>query len=116
MQKLTVTLAPSARAKTTLITFEGDFDGYAKENITEIQKKVDESKEGENLILDFAKLNFLNSYAIGHLVAWHNHISKLGGQIVIVGLNKNVEEIFSILGINSIFKSFADIKSAEAAL
>lgn len=116
MQKLKVTIAASAHPNTTLITFEGDFDGYAKENITDIQKKVDESKANENLILDFSKLNFLNSYAIGHLVAWHNHITKGGGKILIVGLNKNVEEIFSILGINSIFKSFADVASAEAAL
>jgi len=102
--------------KTKVIHFVGDFDGYAKENITDLQKLIDESEDGTKLIFDFEKLNFLNSYAIGHLVSWHNHLTKGGGEIVVVGINKSVEEIFSILGITNIFKIFTDFNSAIEAL
>lgn len=116
MQKLTVSIKPhNAKPNVGIITFEGDFDGYAKENIVDVQKMIDESKPGTTLIFDFAKLNFLNSYAIGHLVAWHNHLVKNGGKIMIASLNKNVEDIFGILGIASLFKIFPDVASAEAA-
>jgi len=99
-----------------IIHFDGDFDGYAKENLTDIQKFIDESKAGTVLLFDFSKLNYLNSYAIGHLVAWHNHLSKMGGKIIIAQTNKNVEDIFSILGIGNLFKIYPDLETAKGAL
>ena len=113
MQKLNVMIeAPQGKPNTHIAHFAGDFDGYAKENLTEIQKLVDMAGENTTLIFDFSRLNFLNSYAIGHLVAWHNHLLKQGGQIMIVGLNKSVEDIFSILGITTIFKIYPDLQAA----
>jgi anti-anti-sigma factor len=99
-----------------IVHFDGDFDGYAKENLTDIQKFIDESKDGITLLFDFNKLNYLNSYAIGHLVAWHNHVSKGGGKIIIAGTNKNVEDIFAILGIGNLFKIYPDLETAKGAL
>ena len=99
-----------------IVHFDGDFDGYAKENLVDIQKFVDESKEGATLLFDFSKLNYLNSYAIGHLVAWHNHLSKMGGKILIAGTNKNVEDIFAILGISNLFNVYPDLESAKKVI
>lgn len=117
MQKLTITIdnlpeIPNAN----IVHFEGDFDGYAKENLVEIQSYIDNCKPGSVLVFDFAKLNYLNSYAIGHLVAWHNHINKIGGKILMVGTNKNVEDIFAILGISNLFKIFPTLDAAIKAM
>ncbi|MBU0528924.1 STAS domain-containing protein, partial [bacterium] len=101
---------------THIVHFDGDFDGSAKENLTEIQGFMDSCESSTSLIFDFSKLNYLNSYAIGHLVAWHNHLSKNAGRIYIAGTNKNVEDIFAILGISNLFKIFADVEAAKAAL
>jgi anti-anti-sigma factor len=117
MQKLTITInslpeIPNAQ----IVHFDGDFDGYAKENITDLQKTIDECAAGAVLIFDFAKLNYLNSFAIGQLVAWHNAVNTKGGKILIVGINKNVEDIFSVLGINNIFKAYATIEELKQDL
>lgn len=117
MKKLNVSIEAFAdKPNAHIAHFEGDFDGYAKENITDIQKFVDESADGTILLFDFNKLNYLNSYAIGHLVAWHNHVSKTGGKIVIAGTNKNVEDIFAILGIGNLFKIYPDLDTAKGEL
>lgn len=114
MQKLTVTINDFAEIPNSkLIIFDGDFDGYAKENITELQKVVDECVANSVLIFDFNKLNYLNSFAIGQLVAWHNAVSTKGGKIYVVGTNKNVEDIFSVLGINNIFKTYASLDALK---
>ena len=99
-----------------LVHFDGDFDGYAKENLVDIQKFVDGCKENTILLFDFSKLNYLNSYAIGHLVAWHNHLTKTGGKILIAGTNKNVEDIFAILGISNLFDVYPDLESAKKSI
>ncbi len=117
MQKLTIAIEDVKGIENAhLVRFEGDFDGYAKENLVEIQKYVDASTAGSILIFDFNKLNYLNSYAIGHLVAWHNHLVKLGGKIMMVGTNKNVEDIFAILGIGNLFKIFPNMDEAMKAI
>ncbi len=117
MEKLNISIeALSDKTNAHVIHFDGDFDGYAKENLTDVQKFVDESKDGTTLLFDFNKLNYLNSYAIGHLVAWHNHVSKTGGKILIAGTNKNVEDIFAILGIGNLFKIYSDLETAKGEL
>lgn len=117
MKKLSISIEPAnGLPNVHVLTFDGDFDGYAKENVEDIQSFIDGAKPNTIAVLDFSKLNYLNSYAIGHLVAWHNHLSKLGGKVVIVGTNKNVEDIFAILGISKLFQLYPDLESALAEL
>lgn len=117
MQKLTVSLADYSEIDNAKIAyFDGDFDGGAKDDITELQEAVDSCEAGSTLILDFSKLNYLNSFAIGQLVAWHNTIKERHGKVLIVGTNKNVEDIFTVLGINTIFKTFSTLEELKAAL
>ena len=116
MKKLNTTIEDlEGHSNVHIIHFDGDFDGYAKENIVDIQKFIDKCTSGNTLIFDFSKLNYLNSYAIGHLVAWHNAVSKVGGKIIIAGTNKNVEDIFAILGISNLFKIYPDLNAATEA-
>ncbi|MBU0577465.1 STAS domain-containing protein [Patescibacteria group bacterium] len=116
-EKLVISIeALSDHPNVHVVEFDGDFDGYAKENVTDVQSFVDSATNNTTLIFDFSKLNYLNSYAIGHLVAWHNHLSKMGGKIFIAGTNKNVEDIFAILGIAKLFKIFPDVNSVIETL
>lgn len=97
-----------------LVYFEGDFDGYSEETIAELQGVVDQAGSGSILIFEFSKLNYLNSFAIGQLVAWRNTMNTKEGKIVIVGINKNIQDIFSVLGIESVFKTYATLEDTKA--
>lgn len=114
MQKLILNITdypdiPNAK----LVYFEGDFDGYAEETIASLQSEIDQSGPGNTLIFDFTKLNYLNSFAIGQLVSWHNMMNSKDGKILIVGINKNIQDIFSVLGIGSVFKTYTDLEELK---
>ena len=116
MQKLTLSITdypdlPNAK----LIYFEGDFDGYAEDTIVEVQMAIEAAGPGSTIIFDFSKLNYLNSFAIGQLVSWHNIMNTKQGKILIVGINKNIEDIFSVLGIESVFKTYSNLEELKAA-
>lgn len=117
MQKLTLTIEKNPNLENThVVHFEGAFDGSVKEPLVDLEALVNGETPKTNLIFDFGKLDYLNSYAIGQLVAWHNHLVKNGGQIILTSLNKNVEDILNILGMGNLFKIFPDIQGALDAL
>lgn len=116
MQDLTVTIEKQESPENTHIAhFQGAFDGHNKEPIVELEKLVMEGGNAK-LIFDFEALSFLNSYAIGQLVAWHNHLTTNQGEIIVAHPAKNVEDIFNTVGISSMFKIFPDVTSALATL
>ena len=102
----------SEKQSSYTISFDGDFDGSAKENLTQVQSLIDSTSENTNLILDFTKLHYMNSYGIGQLVNWHNILNEKGGKIIIACANKNIKDIFAILGINELFETYPDMTSA----
>ena len=117
MQKLNLSITDFPDiANTKIIYFDGDFDGYAEETIAQIQGEVDQAAPGATLIFDFSKLNYLNSFAIGQLVSWHNLMNAKQGKILIVGINKNIEDIFSVLGIESVFKTYNNLEELKGGL
>ena len=117
MQKLTISIENNQQtANLSVVHFEGAFDGGMKESLVSLEDLIQKTPKGSTIIFDFKKLDYLNSYAIGQLVAWQNHLLKNDGQIIIAALNKNVEDILSILGISNLFKIFPDIDSAVNSL
>ncbi len=115
MQKLTLTITDYPDLPNTkLVFFDGDFDGYSEETIAGLQDEVDKSDPESRMIFDFSDLNYLNSFAIGQLVAWHNIMDTKHGKILIVGINKNIQDIFSVLGIESVFKIYSSLDELKA--
>jgi len=117
MQKLNITIEKNTSLRNAhIVHFAGAFDGSMKEPLASLESLIQSAPRRTNVIFDFKQLDYLNSYAIGQLVAWQNHLIKSEGQIIIAALNKNVEDILSILGISNLFKIFPDIDSAVNSL
>ena len=117
MQALEITIEPVAELQNVHTAhFQGAFDGGVREPLEAVEKLIMESTEKTTVIFDFKNLDYLNSYAIGQLVSWHNHLKKNNGQLIITGPSKNVEDIFNVIGISTLFKIFPDIESAVASL
>ncbi len=114
MQKLTLSITDySELPNAKLVFFEGDFDGYAEEVIAGLQDEVDKAVAGGILIFEFSKLNYLNSYAIGQLISWYNDMNAKQAKVMIIGMNKNIEDIFSVLGIKNIFKIYSSLEELK---
>jgi anti-anti-sigma factor len=116
MQKLTITLEKNSDTNVHIAHLEGAFDGSIREPLIELEALINASPSKTKVILDLKNLSYLNSYAIGQLVAWHNHLVKIEGQIILAAPSKNVEDIFNILGISALFKIFPDVQSALDSL
>lgn len=117
MQQLTITIEKNPELENTnIVHFGGAFDGSVKEPLVDLEALISSETPKTNLIFDFKELDYLNSYAIGQLVAWQNHLLKNDGQIIIAGPSKNVEDILGILGISNLFKIFPDVESSLATL
>ena len=117
MQSLTISIEQKPDLKNVyIINFDGAFDGGVKEPLAELEKLVQVNDSTIKLVLNFTKLSFLNSYAIGQMMAWYNHIIKNNGQIIIINANENIAEILNIVGISKLFKIFSSVDEALGAL
>ena len=69
-----------------------------------------------NLVFDLTKLRYISSPALGILINYYKKTHENGGDTVFFGLNKNIEEIFMIMGLSKVFKIFRKKNDALAFL
>jgi len=60
-------------------------------------------KEYSKLIIDLSKVTYLNSTAVGVLVAAHTTYSRKGWHVKLCGVNKNIDNIFVITRLTLVF-------------
>jgi anti-sigma B factor antagonist len=67
------------------------------------------------LIVDFTEVSFLDSSGLGALVGV---LKKIGhrGELVLCGLNKEVEQMFRICRMDRVFNIYPDVKTAVQTL
>jgi len=73
---------------------------------TEELKKTIQELHGLNnnkLIMDLEKVIYLNSLALGIIVAAHTHYAKENGHVKLCGITKNIENIFVITKLTLVF-------------
>jgi len=61
------------------------------------------ARDYNKLLIDLSGVTYLNSTAIGVLVAAHTTYSKKGWQIKLCGINKNIDSIFVITRLALVF-------------
>lgn len=67
------------------------------------------------IILDMANVSYVNSTALGVLIAAHTKVAKQGGKIVLSGLSKSLENIFVITKLSMVFDIYRDRETALAS-
>jgi anti-anti-sigma factor len=61
------------------------------------------TKKNQNRIaLDMSKISYLDSAAIGVLVACHGSVKGSGGQLRLAGVNSRVSAVFKITGVDKV--------------
>ena len=68
----------------------------------------------KKLIIDLAKVTYLNSTAIGVLVSAHTTFSKNKGHVKVCGINKNINNIFVITKLTLVFDTCETREDAVA--
>ncbi len=95
-----------------IIHLRGQFiGGEETDKLRDVLKKyADEQKN--KLIIDFEKATYLNSTALGVLIAAHSNFAKRGGQIILCNLDKSLENIFIITKLITVFTVAEDLQTA----
>jgi anti-sigma B factor antagonist len=101
--------------KIVIIELRGNYvGGEETDEMRDSIKKL--SDEGNlKLVIDLGEVSYLNSSALGVLIAAHANYAKRGGKIKLCQLNKNLENLFVITKLSLIFDSYPNQVEAIAS-
>jgi len=78
--------------------------------------KLVEVKYCKKLVLDFSRVQFMSSAALGVMINLRNKSAAIKGQLVICGLKKDLMKVFEITKLVKLFTFRANEEEALAAL
>ncbi|MGH7673129.1 MAG: STAS domain-containing protein [Gemmatimonadales bacterium] len=84
-------------------------------NRQELKQKVLDALEGgaKNFVVDFSKTGYIDSSGLGVLVSLSKKIREQGGELRLAGLNEDLQTLFELTKLDTLF---AITKTAEEAL
>lgn len=95
----------------TVIEVSGELDLYTAPRLKEeLLAAIDDG--ALQVVIDIAGVNFIDSSALGVLIGGVKRLKPKGGRIVLVSTDENVNWIFRITGLNSVFDIYATGKEA----
>lgn len=110
-----VTLVPSKDARIGEVRLIGEIDVFASPEVK--SALVGAIKDGQNLlIVDFAKVSYIDSTGLGALVAALKAARDSGGSIAIVCKDPQIRRIFDVTGLVKVFGMFEDVAAARTSL
>ncbi|WP_353932767.1 STAS domain-containing protein [Okeanomitos corallinicola TIOX110] len=92
----------------------GDIDANTAPTVTEQVKPLVEP--GSKILLDMTKVEYMSSAGLRTLLTIHRQAEAKQGNLVLVGLNEEVEDTMSVTGFLEHFKTTKDLEAGLAAL
>lgn len=83
-------------------------DPAAREFKEVLSSLIDEGKT--EIIIDFSEMLFIGSSGIGKLLLAYKRLTEKNGKIYLVGLNKDIKDLFITFRLNEFFLIVNDLK------
>jgi anti-sigma B factor antagonist len=99
----------------TALRYVGDISSASKEPVLSAYQALDKS-EHKSLLLDFSKVEYLNSSGIALVIQVLMEANKSAQTVAICGLTPHFTKVFTMVGITKYAKLYADEAAALAAL
>jgi len=98
----------------TIISIEGSIDALTAPNLTE---RINGLVAGGNikLVADFSGVDYTSSAGLRVLLGAVKQTRAKGGDIILVGIQPDVEKVLSLSGFTSILKVFPDVEAAVSS-
>lgn len=81
-----------------------DKGGMLSQEIQEIL----ESSSGRMVLLNLARVKYMDEYGLGEIVAAYTRLSKQGGRLKLLNPRVRVRRLFNVTKLNAVFESFED--------
>jgi anti-sigma B factor antagonist len=109
---LSLSISTEASGVSTVVHVGGDLDVYTAPRLREgLEKAI---ATGGRLVLDLSGVQFIDSTALGVLVAAHQRAQENGGDFRLVVDDPFLLKIFRITGFDGIFSIYPQIEDALA--
>ncbi len=109
--------APQANMTAKTIKFVGQLDESNIDlNSKTIYEIIAQHPKELFLLLDFSRLEYMNSKSIGYLTDWYGRITEGGGKIVISSPPASVQEILQAVGVTELVKCYNSLEEAKFQL
>jgi anti-anti-sigma factor len=103
--------------KAAILNFQGDLTTFAEE---EVNKAIDLcSADCKNLLINFEKVDYINSAGIAILIGIVTEMMKKGGSLKLFNVSSHYQKVFKMVGItqysaiyNNVEEALGDIKSS----
>jgi stage II sporulation protein AA (anti-sigma F factor antagonist) len=100
------------RGTTLIAAITGELDHHSAGHIVQKLDAEIMKSTTKNLIMDFSKVNFMDSSGIGVVIGRYKKIQRLNGKLFITGVNDKISRIFSISGLSKLVPACENIDDA----
>ncbi len=97
------------KKNTLFLRLTGELDQHNVESIKVRVAELIDKYSIKYLVLNFKKLNFMDSSGIGFIIGRYNRLKQVSGEIILCSMNENIKRIVMLSGIHKI----CTIKSDE---
>lgn len=88
-----------------VISLEGELDEKSAEQTRDyLDKRIRENRY-RRVILDFAKVTFMDSTGIGVLLGRYKKVTERGAELCVRNINMQIDKVFRISGLYQIIKA-----------
>jgi len=102
----------SKEKNTLVVKMYGDIDHHTS---SEIKDKIDREfirNNFKNILFDFSNVYFMDSSGIGMIIGRYKNVKAKGGNVMAIGIGKEIKRLFEISGLFKIIRTYSDIKTA----
>jgi anti-sigma B factor antagonist len=100
---------------TSIIDIKGEINAFAEKDLMTAYTQASE-QGAQNIILNFEKLEYMNSSGIGLLITLLIRCNRQKQRLVAINLKEHYQQIFELTRLNEAIKIFATESEALAAL
>jgi anti-sigma B factor antagonist len=111
-ENLQIVKSEGSREGQRIFSLKGSLNIHTVFNLQEALR----SEAAPELIIDFSGVPYIDSAGLGALVAAYVGAQKTARKLAFSGMNTQVRALIDMTHVSKLFKSYASIKDAEAAL
>jgi anti-sigma B factor antagonist len=101
-------------ASATIFRFRGDISSASQDALLGTYSRLMESERGQLLVLDFTKVEYINSSGIALVIQLLMKAGKAGAKVALFGLTPHFQKVFAMVGIAKYAGMYPDEAAALA--
>jgi anti-sigma B factor antagonist len=112
-----VDLQLSARAgrACTVVQVSGEIDMDTSPQLQDVLQEVADG-DGQQVVLDFAEVTFMDSTGLGLLVVWLKTLQDRGGRLCLAAVQPPVRTVLVLSAVDQVVDLYDTVEAAEAEM